>query len=565
MNESNVPQSLQFEINQWIGGKSADLAIRNCIEYAANVSIENKYAVSFSDTINRGRGKSPIAGSDSSSETVLKAHTKNDIKQMTDHLLMSVESALKAQSSKSYPILDGTDIARSGQARGINIQCDKCIGTAEVVCPSCGGNLYVHCTASGCQYGKVNCSVCYGTGSVKDICFSCGGRGGSYTTPATWDHQVYNPNNTWEHQQRQAASGGQWVSCSSCHGTGGSQKSCTAYGCSYGKVTCNTCRGKGTVDCVRCAMTGRVVCDKCFAGYNHAYYEPKASIVHTKILIADKDQSAQLQRVCMANRQNIESMAVLDGEAKYTQEGTSIIRIQSFKIPIYIYEIDGAEISDRKLIRSRSADKIDRTLDWGELGDDLLRDNHRAKAVSPGKNPAWSDLDGCLRSPLHCFGVVSLANAIGLATLFPWYKPKKSSLNSKFIEKTLHFVSDKFANNLIANTAREMRRVLLLSHIIALAVAGTLLLGVWLQVQYRMFDISQDKLLSVAHYGITICLFLGTGAFIRRLVKANKYGLSPKFSQNDVVTALVMKSPAHWMCMATYLVLLWWAHQVIAG
>lgn len=565
MNYDNQSKSLQFEVKQWIGDTFTDFPLLHPIESTVNLNIVNTYQVNITDCIQRGQGKTSfnvlLAITDESS---IKSYAKNDVKKMTDQLVSTVESALKPKSNSAIPKLEPADIEKSGREGGINILCNSCGGAVHVTCPSCHGSLSVRCPRL-CNAGKSRCSACSGSGQVKETCFACGGRGGTQTVAATWDHQINNPNNTWDYQKRQAATGGQWVQCSSCYGRGGSTKTCTAYGCSYGQVTCSTCNGKGTVDCSRCARTGKVICDKCIAGYNHISYQPKVSITQKTQYIPDDLQSKQMHRICFANTANLDALANIDGDCTYSQSASTITRSQAYKIPVYLYEISSDKISDRTLVRHNSPDSHGKTLDWGEIGDDLLKDANKSRVVSKGNEPMTGNLESCLRTPLHCYGVVSMAKAIGFTTIFPWYKPKPATLNSQFIYKTQNFVSEQFVRNLISDAARQIRHILLTSHIAALMMASFLLLAVWAQNKYRFIDISSQTLLNVAHYGITALLFIGSGIFIWRLVKTKKNAQNFKVSDNDITAALVMKCPAHWMAVVCYFLLLWLSHGLIGG
>ncbi len=553
---NGIPQDMLLEIAKWTGVRSTELSLNDSTDETANLVIENRYEMCFSRELSHGKGSRNYS---QGTESSLIQSAINDIKLMSEKLQNSVAMALLVQRTVLYPQLSPEIITDTGTACGISIICNICGGTSKNTCYSCNESLRMRCTALGCLGGKVSCGTCSGTGQVKEQCYSCHGTRGTHSQAATHSYQVYNPNNTWEYQQRQAATGGQWVPCTMCGGSGGSQKSCTNYGCSYGKVNCVTCRGDGSVDCSTCGRTGKVICVDCSLGYNHVIYQPTVSIKHTNTYTPDNTQSKELQRICVSNKACIAILADFIGNANYTQDGTIITRFQAMSVRVKNYQIKMVDTYHTVLMSLKSG----KILDWGELGDTLLREPSHKLAITSSKSEVKDNLSDCLRSPVHCFGVVSLAIYIGLATLMPWYRPKPAALNMRFIEKTQFFISPKFGIELITQTSMAMRRIFLTSHVLSLTAACIVLLAVWLQVHYQMPDVSSVTLLKIGHYGILSCLFFGEGYFVWRLIKTPMKTMGHLVKDNDIVGGLVMKSPAHWLCIAIYLTLLWGIHQLV--
>lgn len=109
--------------------------------------------------------------------------------------------------------------------------CFKCYGSGQV------------CSSLGCEFGKVSCPACSGTGQVPDNvqkCFRCYGTGevcsdsgctfGHVTCPGCTG-KGYVPGNVHR--------------CSKCNGQG---KVCSSSGCTFGMVTCPSCHGHGYVE-----------------------------------------------------------------------------------------------------------------------------------------------------------------------------------------------------------------------------------------------------------------------------------------------------------------------------
>lgn len=57
-------------------------------------------------------------------------------------------------------------------------QCQNCRGTGTFRCTKCLGRSQSQCDGYGCNFGKVQCSGCNGTGRVgNQNCYSCNGQG----------------------------------------------------------------------------------------------------------------------------------------------------------------------------------------------------------------------------------------------------------------------------------------------------------------------------------------------------------------------------------------------------
>lgn len=120
--------------------------------------------------------------------------------------------------------------------RGKN-RCSPCYGLGSTTCHSCSGSRETTCSSFGCLFGKKSCGNCHGTGSVT--------REVGYTTYITVTGSDGLSRNESRYQTR--------------HET----HPCTAYGCSYGKVTCGQCNGTARVQCATCRATGKLTCDYC--------------------------------------------------------------------------------------------------------------------------------------------------------------------------------------------------------------------------------------------------------------------------------------------------------------
>lgn len=120
--------------------------------------------------------------------------------------------------------------------RGKN-RCSLCYGSGQNTCHTCSGSRQNPCDAYGCFNGRKNCTTCGGSGHVtKQV--------GEYVSVSVLqsDGSYHNDN--------------QYRTRSETH-------SCTAYGCSYGKVICSRCRGTSYVSCGTCHATGQVSCNHC--------------------------------------------------------------------------------------------------------------------------------------------------------------------------------------------------------------------------------------------------------------------------------------------------------------
>lgn len=117
------------------------------------------------------------------------------------------------------------------------VDCHTCYGKKKETCWQCSGGLFVTCDAWGCNgSGRTNCSVCQGTGQVSKYV--------TYQTQHTvWVDGVMHTENRTDGRTE--------------------YHTCTAYGCTFGKVFCHRCTGTGRIHCPTCAGTGKITCRTC--------------------------------------------------------------------------------------------------------------------------------------------------------------------------------------------------------------------------------------------------------------------------------------------------------------
>lgn len=176
--------------------------------------------------------------------------------QVTDRLRLAKESlgaALKRSGTTYNFASEGSlylghagrfwnlDTCAGCHGRGKN-RCTTCYGNGYNTCHACSGTRQTTCSAWGCVFGKKSCSNCNGSGSVS--------REVGYTTYIT----VTGPDGLSRTESR--------------FQTRYETHPCTAYGCSYGKVTCGQCNGTARVSCGTCSATGRLVCSPCHGSGN---------------------------------------------------------------------------------------------------------------------------------------------------------------------------------------------------------------------------------------------------------------------------------------------------------
>lgn len=124
--------------------------------------------------------------------------------------------------------------------------CQTCHGATTECCYACSGGGTVTCTEYGCTNGQKNCTICNGMGSVSKLV--------PYSVQETvWVNGV-------AHHDYHTAYRNETVTC-------------TAYGCLYGKLTCNRCHGQGRVNCSTCHLTGQITCRTC-TGKGHLTCSP---------------------------------------------------------------------------------------------------------------------------------------------------------------------------------------------------------------------------------------------------------------------------------------------------
>jgi len=122
--------------------------------------------------------------------------------------------------------------------------CTSCGGIGKYSCTSCGGQGYYGCTSCGAQ-GYYGCSSCGAQGYYG--CTSCGGQGYNLD---------YN---------------GRKITCTSCRGKGthvcsscSGRKTHTCSSCGGRKThTCSSCGGRKQLNCNSCSGKGKTTCSSC--------------------------------------------------------------------------------------------------------------------------------------------------------------------------------------------------------------------------------------------------------------------------------------------------------------
>ena len=127
------------------------------------------------------------------------------------------------------------------------IECGDCTD-GTVICTGCTDGK-ITCTTGGCIDGKVNHTVCSGTGEVNCNASLCADG-----TVECTDAECIGAG-------CEICDGEDGSSCATCSGTG--KVTCTTGGCDAGKVDHSTCGGTGLRDHAACDGSGVVECDGC--------------------------------------------------------------------------------------------------------------------------------------------------------------------------------------------------------------------------------------------------------------------------------------------------------------
>lgn len=114
-----------------------------------------------------------------------------------------------------------------------SVQCAKCSGSGQSVCPECEGQKTTYCLHCRGD-GKLACEKCKKT--LKVNCPSCQGRGKIYSETTQ-----------------------NYEDCSQCEGKG----SFPCKECDKGYNTCPSCEGKGRKSCEKCKEKGFLECITC--------------------------------------------------------------------------------------------------------------------------------------------------------------------------------------------------------------------------------------------------------------------------------------------------------------
>ncbi len=155
---------------------------------------------------------------------------------------------------KQYQWVTCSDCNGGGQVSA-NSTCTSCNGSGLYNCTSCGGIGKYSCTSCGGQ-GNYGCTSCGAQGYYG--CSSCGAQG--YYGCTSCGGQGYNLD----------YNGGK-ITCTSCRGKGthvcsscGGRKTHTCSSCGGRKThTCSSCGGRKQLNCNSCSGKGKTTCSSC--------------------------------------------------------------------------------------------------------------------------------------------------------------------------------------------------------------------------------------------------------------------------------------------------------------
>lgn len=168
---------------------------------------------------------------------------ENRFSAQKDIARKKIFSHLLEQNAVFSPVHDGLVLSDHKKYWSLS-PCVTCRKLGKVTCRICSGSTEKMCSLCAGQ-GYKNCIVCSGTG--RSPCIRCGGAGGQFTTVS-----VFIDGQTTYQTQR--------VTCGTCAGL--CTQNCIACGAT-GKFNCHTCYCSGKVDCTVCEATGAVMCRDC--------------------------------------------------------------------------------------------------------------------------------------------------------------------------------------------------------------------------------------------------------------------------------------------------------------
>lgn len=187
------------------------------------------------------------------------------------------EPVLQPRSISSYDIweMDGFNDENSYESpileTCVEQKCNDCGGTGRVDCKTCGQKGKIECpechgeriyACHDCGGNGVNvCKACDGSGDVE--CQSCSGSGkkqcptckGRRKIDAVRTVKCPKCHGTGEIVERGTINGDVYYVCRICDGTGQIEDE-------Y-KEICPTCRGIGSLPCLKCSGTGKQKCSRC--------------------------------------------------------------------------------------------------------------------------------------------------------------------------------------------------------------------------------------------------------------------------------------------------------------
>ena len=516
--------------------------------------IENIYTVSFGTKVDKLRDRG-TTGERKSSREELTEHIASDISEMTSQIPAIARRDLADEIVEPFPSLDSGVIAFCGAAAHFDERCMTCAGSAVVTCTGCAGSGKQNCTQ--CQFGKKQCPSCHGTTSANSPCYSCGGTRGSYSAPATYDHQYQN--DTWDWQKRQTAQGGQWKPCATCGGSGTQKTHCHA--CIGGTVTCSACNGSGQVTCARCGGSGKITCQSCSNGYNHYSYLPQVSIRHEHSLNPVEGQSDEQLNIIKLATSNIRTLS-RQTEApsiSFDQIQSTIIRTHTIAVPCHTHTVEFNNNHYSALVSALTGS----ILDYGGLSVAILNDDKSELEQARTLNQIRSAFDQLVASSAVKNAVDILTTAIGAATVSKKFGAPTEQQLAKISAASGALLTLEFLTELKSILAQKVRVVLSKTHAIALTIACLLLAGYGLLQRLDLKIYVEHQRAVILLSALLPAIGADIAAVTPGLVSFRPFSRQ-RMSNAILATKLILLSPVHWAFIALYVALASVALSVLA-
>ena len=524
-----IAKAINQAFERWTALAAPAVHVLGEADATTPVDVINRYSVKFKQTLVQGMGRG-FGEERAHSRESLAQYAAHDIASMSSGLLDTVKRATATASNALTPAVSAEEIVATGKSAVCTSTCNTCAGSTRIVCPRCSGTLRLNCTL--CIGGKTRCSACSGSGQVTTPCYSCGGMGGSYSAPATWDYQYQQ--DTWDYQKRQTAAGGQWQACVACGGRKGQQTSCSS--CQYGQVTCSNCTGRGYNDCPQCNRTGQVTCHKCLDGYTHVSYAPQAEVKQTQEISVPGTPSAVQERVLKLAQARVADVGIPVDEPEYTRVDDTIARRHRWEIPAAVHSV---VVGDKEYELLSVGGGV---VDFGGMGDQVLDERLAQLETAQGPGEARKEVMRLHDLSLTQLAAKRLGFLVGLKSLASFCGPSEATVQDRFLIETSQFVSANSATRYITGMARHMKHALLTTVGLGFLVAliGSLGLLAWARYGAPSASITPTTLLRVAIF---------TPLLIAELV------LCWRYIRNTSTAVLLAKNALHWLIVCAYVVL----------